>query len=110
MLQTLRLGPMRIEGSGTLPPMLSPIKQAAETGSDLVPQIELLTRQFGFDSFTYQAAMSLDPSQENRLFEFTTLPAMWAMRYDQHSYVEVDPRVTGTWDRTVPMLWDQSIS
>jgi hypothetical protein len=83
---------------------------AAESGSDLVPHIEALTRQFGFDSFTYTASTCLHPDQEIRLFEFTTLPAVWAIRYDQRAYVEYDPRVIGTWDRTGPMLWDQSIA
>jgi LuxR family transcriptional activator of conjugal transfer of Ti plasmids len=89
--------------------LLSPLVRAAESGTDLVPEIELITRYFGFDSFTYRIATSLYPDQENRIFEFTTLPAIWAIRYDQNAYVEVDPRVIGTWDRTVPMLWDQSI-
>jgi hypothetical protein len=34
--------------------------RAAESGADLVPHIESLTRQFGFDSFTYTAMVTLE--------------------------------------------------
>ncbi len=110
MLQTLRLRPARVEGSKALPPFLSPLVRAAECGADLVPEILALTRQIGFDSFTYRTAARVHPDEESRIFEFTTLPAVWAIRYDQYAYVEVDPRVIETWDRTVPMLWDQRIA
>ena len=84
--------------------------QAAESGSDLVAQIESIMRQFGFNSFTYRVATTLRPGDENRIFEFSTLPPLWAVRYDQHAYIEVDPRVTRMWDCSVPMIWDQSIA
>ena len=110
MLQTLRLGPAHVVGSEVLPPLLSPLVRAAEFGADLVPEIQSITRQFGFDSFTYRISTSTRPGEENWIFEFTTLPAIWAIRYDQNAYIEVDPRVSDTLDQTVPMLWDQSIA
>ena len=109
MLQTLRLAPTQMEGAGILPSFLSPLVQAAERGCDLVPEIEAITRNFGFDSFSYRTATKLSPDEENRIFEFSTLAPTWAVHYDQNAYVEVDPRVIGIWDRTVPMLWDQRI-
>jgi len=109
MLQSLRLGPAHIVGSSVLPPFFSAVVQAAESGSDLVPSVEALTRRFGFDSFTYTTYVSLQPNDENQTFEFTTLPAVWAIRYDQRAYIEVDPRVISTMDSTVPVLWDQTM-
>lgn len=108
MLQIFRLGPAHVAGSDDLPPFLSALARAGESGSDLVPHIATITRRFGFDSFTYTGSMRLPQDHENKLFEFTTLPAVWAFRYDQNAYIEVDPRVKAISDCTVPVLWDQA--
>jgi DNA-binding CsgD family transcriptional regulator len=47
-------------------------------------------------------------NHENCIYEFTTLPFEWLARYDQNAYLEVDPQVVETWNRTVPFVWDQS--
>ena len=110
MLQTLRLGPAHIAGSDVLPSFLSELARAGEAGSDLIPHIATITRRFGFDSFTYTGSARLPQDQESKLFEFTTLPAVWAYRYDQNAYIEVDPRVKAVLGRTIPVLWDQVIA
>ncbi len=107
MLQTLRLGPVRIDRSGPLPPVMVPLVRAAELGFDLVSQIESITRHFGFDSFMYGVAVSPVPDHDSCIYAFTTMPMEWVVRYDQMAYIEIDPRVSGTWDRTVPLVWDQ---
>ena len=76
----------------------------------MLPHIELLTRQWGFESFGYQVVTKITLEEENRIFEFSTLPALWAIRYDQNAYIEVDPRVRNTWDSSVPLVWDQATS
>ena len=108
MLQTLRLGPVYLERARLLPPVLLPLVHAAELGRDLVPEIESITRQFGFDSFMYGVATSPRPDHESCIYIFTTMPMTWVARYDQMAYVEVDPRVSDCWDRTVPLVWDQA--
>jgi DNA-binding CsgD family transcriptional regulator len=104
----LNLGPVRIDRGRVLPPVLLPLVHAAERGFDLISEIESITRHFGFDSFMYGVALSPRPDHESRIYAFTTLPLEWVMRYDQMAYVEIDPRVSGCWDRTVPLLWDQT--
>ena len=108
MLQTLHLGPTQLGRKSAIAPFLSPLVLAAECGADLIPQIDSVTRRFRFDSFTYHVSIKLHPDEEKRIFEFSTLPALWAIRYDQRAYAEVDPRVTQMWDSSVPLIWDQS--
>lgn len=108
MLQTLRLGSVRLDPTRLLPPVLLPLVHAAERGFDLVPEIESITRHFGFDSFMYGVATSRLPDHESCIYVFTTMPMVWVLRYDQMAYVEVDPRVSDCLDRTVPLVWDQT--
>lgn len=110
MLQTLRLRPTKVGQKSALPPFLCQIAMAAEHGANLVPHIESLTRQWGFDSFAYQVVTKFNPEEENRIFEISTLPPLWAIRYDQYAYVEVDHRVRNAWDSSVPLIWDQASS
>src|SRR5436190_21809387 len=35
------------------------------------------------------------------------LPPEWVAIYDQESYIELDPRITQTWNRVTPYLWDR---
>ncbi len=108
MLYTLPLGPIRVDRSGLLPPIVLPLISAAEKGFDLVPEIEVVARHFGFDSFMYGVAMSPMPDSDSCMYAFTTMPIEWVLRYDRMAYIEVDPRISSVWDRTVPLVWDQS--
>ncbi len=108
MLQSLRLGPAQVDPSRVLPPVLLPLVHAAQRGSDLVAEIESISRHFQFDSFMYGVAVSPRPDNESCVYAFTTMPMEWVGRYDQMAYVGIDPRVSGTWDTTAPLLWDQT--
>src|SRR5204862_5530399 len=83
MLQTLRLSQTKIPAWGFIPPVLEPLVRAAESGTDLVPIIESITKSFGFDSFMYGMCTSVRPDHESRMFVFTTAPPAWVARYDQ---------------------------
>jgi DNA-binding CsgD family transcriptional regulator len=107
MLQSLHLGRTKIAPQGFIPPLLDPLVRAAESGRDLVPVIQSITRSFGFDTFMYGMSTSMRPDHESRMFVFTTAPAEWVMRYDQMAYIEVDPRILLLWDSTLPLIWDQ---
>jgi DNA-binding CsgD family transcriptional regulator len=80
---------------------------AARKGEPLQPVMVSIVQELGFDSFMY--LMSADPRptrRDTRTFAWTTLPREWVMRYGQRGYVEVDPRVTKTYNRNVPFVWD----
>lgn len=67
-----------------------------------------LAKSFGFDGFSYivLGAMSAHP----RIVEhWTSSGTAWSARYAERGYHLVDPRVTLTRNRTVPVAWDKSI-
>ena len=94
MLRPLRLGPIAVDRTRYLPPMLAPLVDAATRGDDIVPALHAIVRGFGFDGFMYATAnYHLRPDNDERMYVFTTLPREWVVRYDQCAYVECDPRV-----------------
>src|SRR5258705_1228479 len=107
MLEAFHLVQTKIPAAGFIPPILDPLVRAAESGKDLVPIIESITKSFGFDSFMYGMCTSVRPDHESRMFVFTTAPPEWVIRYDQMAYIEVDPRILLLWDSTLPLVWDQ---
>ena len=100
MLKSLHLGAASIDPSRLLPPIMVPLVRAAECGFDLISEVESITHHFGFDSFMYGVAVSALPNNDSSMYAFTTMPMEWVMRYDQRAYIEVDPRIADTWDRT----------
>jgi DNA-binding CsgD family transcriptional regulator len=108
MLQTLRLGPIRDGAPSPLPPFLMPLVTAAQRGRDVREEIESITRQLGFDTFFYAVSTCPRLEHEGSIYLYTTQTPEWVARYDQRAYVEIDPRVVDCWDRTAPLIWDQS--
>jgi len=85
------------------------LSKAALKRQPLQPVMESIVKELGFDSFMY--GMSADPSptrRDTRSFVWTTLPREWVMLYGERGYIEVDPRVTKTYNRNVPFVWDAS--
>lgn len=85
------------------------LSRAALKRQPLQPVMESIVRELGFDSFMY--GMSADPSptrRDTRSFVWTTLPREWVVLYGERGYIEVDPRVTKTYNRNVPYVWDAS--
>ena len=107
MLQSLVLNHAKVAPWGFIPPVLVPLVEAAESGRDLVPVIQSITKSFGFDTFTYGMSTSLRPDHESRMYVFTTAPMEWVARYDQLAYIEVDPRILLLSDTTLPLVLDQ---
>jgi DNA-binding CsgD family transcriptional regulator len=108
MLQTLRLGHIHDRPRWPLPSVLMPLVSAAERGHDVRSEIEAITRHFGFDTFFYAVSTYPRQDHEGLIYLYTTQSADWVARYDQRAYIEIDPRVTECWDRTAPLIWDQS--
>jgi DNA-binding CsgD family transcriptional regulator len=67
-----------------------------------------LATSFGFDGFSY---IVLGPSaaQPRVIEHWTSCGTAWTARYAARGYHLVDPRVTLTRNRSVPVTWDASI-
>jgi len=107
MLRPLGPGKLTFEGMRFLPPILSPLIEAAKRGDALEPVVTAIVRMLGFDTFMYATSLSPRRGQETVNYVFTTLPLEWVARYDQQAYIEVDPRVVCTFESALPFVWDQ---
>ena len=109
MLQPLRLGPIHdAPASQFLPSMLQPLMRAAQRGEDVAPVALAIARGFGFDGFWYAVSLSLQPSQETKVFVYSTWPEPLTRLYDERAYIEVDPRIQDVIGTVLPIVWDQS--
>jgi DNA-binding CsgD family transcriptional regulator len=83
------------------------LSRAALKRQPLQPIMQEIVKELGFDSFMY--GMSADPKptrRDTRSYVWTTLPGEWVKLYGARGYIEVDPRVTKTYNRNLPYLWD----
>jgi len=83
------------------------LSDAALAGQPLAPVMQAIVGELGFDSFTY--GMAADPHPMRRdtpAYAWTTLPHAWLRLYVARGYIEIDPRVTRTDNRSVPYVWD----
>jgi len=108
MIEHLQPGKATLHGQQYVPPFLSALIAASAEGHDLLPYVESVTRYLGFENFLYAVSAMPELRQESKAYVFTTMPRAWVARYDQLAYVEVDPRVTISWDSTAPLIWDQT--
>jgi len=65
MFQSLRLKLVAVEYSGYVPTFFKPLLLAAHEGDDLVPVIDQITKELGFDTFT--CTVSTNPNCESML-------------------------------------------
>ena len=106
MLQQIVPGKPNVQALDGHDQILRPLLDAAAAGEPLEPIMEAIVRGFGFESFMYAMTTDPRPHHDSRSYVWTTLPHEWIMQYDKNSYVEVDPRITLTWGRTTPLVWD----
>jgi LuxR family transcriptional regulator, quorum-sensing system regulator LasR len=94
--------------SGIIPtPHVERLIEAARNGEPLESAIEPILHAWEFDSFMYgMSANPLPAHRDTRAFVWTTLPKEWVRLYATNAYVEVDPRVTLTYNRNAPFVWD----
>ena len=93
--------------SQTLSNRIAPLLAAAKAGEPLEQVMKSVVRDLGYDDFMYgMCTGDLRPQHESRGYVWTTLPREWVALYDQNAYVEIDPRLTETWNRTTPYVWD----
>src|SRR5215813_9457148 len=108
MLEPLLPGKASLRQNQYVPPFLEALIDAAKDGAELMPAVQSITRHLSFESFLYAASAMPTPDHESLAYVFTTMPRAWVARYDQLAYVEVDPRVSMTWDNAMPLIWDQT--
>ena len=108
MLANIKPGkPARLVGAVTTPALMALI-EAKRRGQPLEPVMTKIMQAIGFDSFMYAMSSTPTAHRNNRVFVWTTLPLAWVHRYSEKGYVEVDPRVSETYNRNVPFCWDAS--
>jgi DNA-binding CsgD family transcriptional regulator len=108
MLKPLVLRPMKVKPPQVTPARLQPLIAAASQGEDLIPVIQQITHELGFDNFMHGVSLSMHPNAESHSFVFTTLPLEWVALYDQKAYIEVDPRIEHGLASALPFVWDQA--
>jgi DNA-binding CsgD family transcriptional regulator len=73
----------------------------------LEPVMVSIMKELGFEGFMYGMSANAAPhSKDHRAFVWTTLPMAWVRLYGKMGYIEVDPRITETYNRNVPFIWD----
>jgi LuxR family transcriptional activator of conjugal transfer of Ti plasmids len=106
MLQHITPGKPTVDPINAAGMPLQPLIEAATAGQPLEPVMDSIVRGYGFDNFTYTVSTDSHPDRETRAYVWSTLPREWVELYDKNAYVEVDPRITMTWGRTTPFIWD----
>ena len=104
----LNLNGVRVSSADSMPPIMTPLVEAAGQGRDLVSAVDRVVRSLGFTAFMYGASTTLRPDNDSLLYGFTTAPREWSLRWDQAAYIEVDPRIQRGFDSTLPFYWDQT--
>jgi autoinducer binding domain-containing protein len=107
MSTPLHFGPLKIGNRGHSATAIQPLILAAETGGNLAPVIQAITRSFGFEVFAHGVMLSLRLEAESQVYLFSTHTPEWVQIYDQRAYVEVDPRVHAVLETPLPVIWDQ---
>jgi DNA-binding CsgD family transcriptional regulator len=107
MLQHLQPGRPAVALQFPVHGRLAGLVEAANRGEPLEPEVLKVVQDLGYESFMYGMCTSdARPQHDSRAYVWTTLPREWVAFYDRKAYVEVDPRLTHTWNRTAPFLWD----
>jgi DNA-binding CsgD family transcriptional regulator len=84
-----------------------PLLEAKRRNARLEPVMVRIMKDLGFDSFMYGMSPVTGPlRRDTRGYVWTTLPAEWVRRYAERGYIEIDPRVTDTYRRNLPLVWD----
>lgn len=83
------------------------LARTALAGRPLEPEMQAVVAEFGFDGFTYAMSSDAGPTRcDTRCFVWSTLPGDWVARYGECGYIEIDPAVTKSWNRNLPLVWD----
>lgn len=105
MLSTVQIRPHHVLTGGQSLQLLQPLVAAAMAEEDLTIAVRRTVRLWGFDSFVCGFGSVPRPTRGVQLFVFATMPDQWLRIYDANDYVEVDPRIELSYDRTTIATW-----
>jgi DNA-binding CsgD family transcriptional regulator len=88
--------------------LLAPMLKAAGEGKRLEPALLEIIRTLGFESFIFAIATEPRPNRDSRVYIWTSLPRPWVEAYERNAYIEIDPRISASYGRTSPLLWDSA--
>lgn len=108
MLRILSPNPEMPTVTAFLPPIARPLLDAVTNRAPLTPVLHSIAEGLGFDHFVYVAASSPRPTRETRACTWTSLPEEWIHIYDDRAFIEIDPRLRGSWNSPLPYLWDRA--
>lgn len=89
-----------------VPPIAAPLAAAHAAGEPLASVMRAITQDLGFDHFMYGVSTTMQPTRATRAGVWTSMPDAWVREYVAAAYVEIDPRLRGAWNSTLPFLWD----
>ncbi|MFO1395619.1 MAG: autoinducer binding domain-containing protein [Burkholderiales bacterium] len=89
-----------------VPPIAAPLVAAHAQGVPLAPVLQSITNELRFDHFLYGVSSTSIPDAASRAFAWTSLPEDWLREYEVARYIELDPRLRGARESTLPFLWD----
>lgn len=85
------------------------LARAVLAGRSLTAEMRAVVAELGFTDFTYVMSSDAGPTcRDTRCFVWSTLPGDWVAHYGECGYIESDPAVTRSWNRSVPFVWDAS--
>lgn len=83
------------------------LARAVLAGRSLTAEMRVVVAELGFTDFTYVMSSDAGPTcRDTRCFVWSTLPGDWVAHYGECGYIETDPAVTRSWNRSVPFVWD----
>lgn len=88
-----------------VPMIMRPLVSAASSMS-FNTCLQAVVAEFGFSSFMYGVTTTPRPTHQSRSYVYTTLSPEWVRRYDDMSYIEVDPRISTAIRTGTPLVWD----
>jgi DNA-binding CsgD family transcriptional regulator len=81
--------------------------QASGRSNDKLDEFVALAASLGFDGFSY-LVLTHGATAPQLLQHWTTAGQRWASQYATRGYHVIDPRVTRTRGRSVPIVWDDA--
>src|SRR5450432_1240877 len=107
MLEILNTRPAIFDEKRFVPRIVLPLIEAGRLGAPLHPVMERIVAALGFDSYMYGTSLSPRPGHEAVSYVFTNMHEAWVRRYDDHAYIEVDPRLQHSYEKAGALIWDQ---
>lgn len=105
MLHKIEIASHHVLPGADANPFLHPLFEAARAEEDLEHAVRAMVRKWGFDSFVCGFGSVPRPLRDSQLYVFATVDRGWLKTYEENDYIEVDPRVEISYDRSTMSTW-----